>query len=163
MQSHELYQQMPAELSHGIIKYLREEERDVYKSIIASLTVQKKLRPVFIQKRPLEKQFEWILSTLSTRMGNDVGEQVLQVYLMKAQNGMLVDFLEALKIEHQEGAVDDLPEEMDAAEVKAAVDTLLEKYDPATTSLYLRVFQSQRPDGWPAITEVLENDARLKW
>lgn len=163
MQSHELFKTMPAELSQGIIQYLRDDERDVYKSVIASLAVQKKLRPVFISRRPLDKQIEWVISTLSSKLGNDVGEQVIQVYLMKAHNEMLCDFLNALEIEHEEGAVDVLPEELDAEAVKTAVDGLLDKYPPPAVSLYMRVFQTQRPDGWPAIGELIENDARLKW
>ena len=163
MQSFELFKEMPTSLSAGIIQYLRDDERDVYKSVIASLSVQKKLRPVFIQRRPLEKQIEWIVSTLSTRLGNDVGEQVIQVYLMKAHKEMLSDFLDALKIEHEEGAVDDLPEELEEADVKTAADALLEKYPHEVVSLYLRVFQTQRPDGWAGIAKVLEDDERLKW
>ncbi len=163
MQAHLLFQRMPAETAAEMLRYLREHEREAYKSVLSSLAVQRKLRPVFIQKRPLDKQIEWMTESMKLRVGNDIGEQVIQVWLMKANKEMLVAFLDAMGIEHDgEGSIDNLPETMDPETLKTSVDGLLEKYPAHAVALYLNVFQSQRADGWPALGELIASDPRLQ-
>ena len=48
--SHLLFQRIPEELSSAIVRYLRSEEREVYKSTLSALATERRLRPVFIQR-----------------------------------------------------------------------------------------------------------------
>jgi hypothetical protein len=163
MQAFLLFQKMPTETAAEMLQYLRENEREAYKSVLSSLAVQRKLRPVFIQKRPVEKQIAWMIDSMKLRVGNDIGEQVIQVWLMKANKEMLVAFLDAMKIEHDgEGSIENLPETLDAETLKTSVGGLLEKYPAHAVSLYLNVFQSQRADGWPALGDLIAADPRLQ-
>ncbi len=163
MQAHLIFEQIPGELATSVIQYLRDDERDIYKSALATLATQKKLRPVFIQKRPVEKQIEWIVDALKRRTSGEIGEQVLQVWLMKGNQEMLVKFLDEMKISHDgEGSVEDLPDELDADALKDAVEKLLADHPPGAVAIYLHVFRAQRSDGWPALNELLESDERLK-
>ncbi len=162
MKAHEIFQEIDAPFAGDIIGYFRDESREIYKTTLASLAIQKKLRPVFIQKKPVKDQIAWLIKTLKLRLADGVGEHLLQVWLLQTQQPMLIQFLDAMEIEHDdEGAVEDLPESIDAEKLGSAIDGLLEKYPAPLITLYLRVFQMQQANGWPEIAGMLENDERL--
>ena len=162
MKAHELFSQMDTELASDIVGYFRKESREIYKTTVASLSMQRKLRPVFVQKKPAEAQIAWLVKTLKMRNANTVGEHLLQVWLLKAQQALLIDFLDAMEIEHDdEGAVENLPESIEKEKLDPALDLVLGKHDPRVVTLYMRVFQMQQAGGWPGIAEALESDKRL--
>lgn len=142
---------------------MRDEERDLYKSTVATLAQDRKLRTVFIQKKPVPAQIAWMHQTLKLKSSNMIGEHLFQVYFMQGQQALLIAFCDAMGIEHDgKGAVDgELPADLDADKLKAAVDTLIESNDPQLVSLYLRVFNLQRAGGWDSITAILASDERL--
>ena len=110
MKACEIFQRISPALGAQIVGYLRDEQKDVYRATVATLAQHRKLRPQFVQKKTREQQAAWILETLRLKTSEAVGEQLLQVWLMKAQSPMLVKFLDALGISHDgNGAVDDLP------------------------------------------------------
>ena len=160
--SYQLFQRVPGALTDEILQFLRSEERDVYKSALSTLAIGRKLRPVFVQKRPLDKQLAWMGQSLKLRTGNEVADQLLQVWLLKSKKDMLVKFLDGVGIEHDgEGSVDDLPEELDEAKLKGAVDALLADNDADAVKLYLHLFQTQRAGGWESLGKLLDEDERL--
>lgn len=160
--SYQIFQKVPAATSEEILRHMRDEERDVYKSALATLAVGRKLRAVFIQKRPLDKQIGWMVQSLSMKGGDSVAEQLLQVWLLKAKKDMLVAFLDEVGIEHDgDGSVDDLPEEFDEAKLEAGIDKILSEHPADAVKIYLHLFQSQRPGGWEQLGKRLEEDGRL--
>ena len=162
MKAYQIFQAISPDLGQEIFQTLREEHKDVYKSVLISLAQQKKLRPVFVQRKPASQQIAWLYQTAKLRIADGVTEHLLQLWLLKSKKEMLVAFLDVLEIEHDdEGTVDDLPEELDAAKLKAAVDKLLSDFPAETVTLYLEVFQLQQPGGWQEITSQLESDDRL--
>ena len=94
-----------------------------------------------------------------------IGENLLQIWLMKAGTGMLTTFLDEVGIPHDgKGGIEaDIPKELDAAKVKSGVEKLLAANDSAEVAVYLNLFQLQQPGGWQAISDVLAADARLKF
>lgn len=162
MRAYEIFQNLDSKLAADIIGYFRAESREIYKTTVASLATQKKLRPIYVQKKPAADQIAWVVKTLKLKMADTVGEHLLQVWLLKAQKDMLIRFVDDLGIEHDEdGGVENLPEEIEPEKLKAAIDHLLEDYPANVVTLYLRVFQIQQPGGWPAIAEAFESDDRL--
>lgn len=161
----QLFQQMPAALAQKIIAWMRGSEREVYRATVASLAQQKKLRPVFITKRPAADQASWIIEQLSQKLNEPIGENLLQIWLMKAGTGMLTTFLDEVGIPHDgKGGIEaDIPKELDAAKVKSGVEKLVAANDPSEVAVYLNLFQLQQPGGWQAISDVLAADARLKF
>jgi len=160
--SYQLFQKAPVSVSEEILRFMRDEERDVYKQALATLAAGRKLRPVFIQKRPLDKQMAWMVQSLQMKSGDSIAEQLLQVWLLKAKKEMLVDFLDAVGIEHDgDGAVEDLPEEFDADKLKAGIDKILADHSADAAKIYLHLFQTQRTEGWDELGKVLEEDERL--
>jgi hypothetical protein len=121
MQAHEMFSRMSPALGLTITGWLRDTERNVYRSAIGSLAAQKKLRPVFVTKKAAVEQCTWLVEQLKLRGNEAVGENLLQIWLMKGRSGMLAEFLNALGVPHDgNGGVDgDLPPALDAARVMA--------------------------------------------
>jgi hypothetical protein len=163
VKAHELYTTADPALVTQMLDWFRDNDRNVYKSAVATLAQSRKLRPVFIQKKPLADQYAWILKTLRTRQADTIGEHLLQAWFMAGNQEMLAKFCDAMGIEHDgKGSVTgDLPEEMDAAKLDEAVDSLVATYDPRLVALYLHVFNLQTPGGWDALTGKLAADSRL--
>lgn len=164
MKACELFQKMPPALSAEIIAYLRQELREVYKATLITLAQQRKLRPQFVQKKPGAEQQAWIVETLRLRTSEAVAQQVLQVWLMKAQSPMLVTFLDELGLPHDGngGIEEDIPKEIPGEKFRPAVDKLLATYPPEKVAVYLHVFQLQQPGGWPPLGEILATEPRLQ-
>jgi hypothetical protein len=163
VKAHELYTAADPALVTRMLDWFRDHDRNVYKSAVATLAQSKKLRLVFIQKKPLPEQYAWILKTLKAKTGDTIGEHLLQAWFMAGHQEMLGKFCDAMEIEHDgKGSVTgDLPAELDGAKLDTAVDTLLGSYEPKLVTLYLRVFNLQRPGGWDALTAKLDGDSRL--
>ena len=143
--------------------WMRDTDRDLYKTALSSLATNRKLRTSYIQKKPVTQQIEWMHKTLQLKTSDMIGEHLLQVYFMKGQEEMLAAFCDGLEIAHDgKGQVEaELPESLDADKLKITVDGLIEKYDPALVALYLHTFNIQTPDGWTALSDILANDERL--
>jgi len=60
MKAYELYSEMSPALVLEQFMWMREEERELYKTAIATLAEPKKLRPAFIQKKPVPDQINWL-------------------------------------------------------------------------------------------------------
>ena len=163
MKPHELFKQVAPAIVAELFTTFREEEREVYKSALASLAQSRKLRPVFIQKKPVVEQIAWMHKTLKLRGSDTIGEHLLQVWFMKFQQPLLIGFCDGMGINHNgEGSVEgELPAEMDATRLKETVDGLYADFNPKVVSLYLYLFNLQRPGGWDALTDMLANDGRI--
>ena len=162
MKASQLFQAISPDLGRSIFQHLRDEQKDVYKSVLASLAQEKKLRAVFVQRKPLAQQIEWMLNTCKLKLADSIAEHTLQIWLLKDQKDLLIEFLTSLGIEHDEdGTVEDLPEEIDAKKLKSTVTKLLKTHPAETLTLYLHMFQLQQTGGWDSLTELLESDDRL--
>ncbi len=163
MKSHEIYSNLDPAIVTGMLDWFREHNRNVYKSVIASVAKERKLRPVFIQQKPLAEQYEWILKNLKVKMFDSIGEHIMQAYLMSAQQSMLSMFCDGLGIPHdgKGSVVGDLPKALDEERLNETIDRLVDVFDPKMLTLYLRCFNLQTPGGWPVLTAKFESDPRL--
>ena len=164
MKSHEIYKLLDHAIVAELFTTFRDEERDVYKSALANLAQVRKLRPVFVQKKPVAEQIKWMHKTLTLRGTDMVGEHLLQVWFMKFQQPLLVEFCDGMGIDHNgEGSVEGtLPEELDPEKLDATVESLYANYNPRVVSLYLHVFNLQTPGGWEGLTNLLDTDDRIR-
>jgi hypothetical protein len=163
VKAHELYTAVDPALFSEMFDWFRANDRNVYKSAVATLAGNRKLRPVFVQKKPLPEQYAWILKTLKLNACNTIGEQLLQAYLMAAQQSLLAMFCDGMGIPHdgKGSVVGDLPKKLDAERLDATIDRLIGLFDPKLLTLYLHCFNMQVPGGWPELSAKLESDARL--
>lgn len=163
MKAYELFTAVdPAQVT-SMLDWFRANDRNVYKSAVATLAQARKLRPVFIQKKPLVEQYAWIHKTLQSKACDTIGEHILQAYLMAGQQPLLAAFCDAMSIPHdgKGSVVGDLPKQIDADRLNAAIDTLVASFDPKIVAIYLHCFNMQQIDGWPTLTSKLADDARL--
>ena len=163
MKPHEIYSHLDPAILSTMLDWFRDNDRNVYKSIVASIAKERKLRPVFIQKKPLPEQYTWIHKNLKVKMFDAVGEHVLQAYLMSAQQSMLAMFCDGLGIPHdgKGSVVGDLPKGLDEEKLAATIERLVDVFDSKMLTLYLRCFNLQVPGGWPELTAKLDADDRL--
>ena len=163
MKPHELFKEIDPAVVTELFTTFRDEEREVYKSALTSLAQSRKLRPVFIQKKPVVEQIAWMHKTLALRGSDTVGEHLLQVWFMNFQQPLLIKFCDGMGIQHNgEGSVEgELPAEMDVAKLTETVDVLYADFNPRIVSLYLYLFNLQRPGGWDALADMLANDGRI--
>ena len=154
---------MSSELATLQFQWMRDEERELYKTAIATLAEKKKLRPVFVTKKSVPDQIAWLKKQLASKQTEMIGEHLLQAWFMNGQQEMLITFCDAMEIKHDgNGAVEEeLPEELDSEKLTAAVNALFEKFTPALTSLYLYVFNLQTNNGWESLSKILAEDSRI--
>ncbi len=164
MKSHEIFTTIDPAVVAEMLDWFRANDREVYKTVISTLASDRKLRPVFVQKKSLVEQYAWVQKTLQLRGCDPVGDQLMQAYLMAAQQKMLGMFCDGLGIEHDgKGSVSGaLPKELDPKKLDETVEKLVDVFDSKIFTLYLLCFNMQVAGGYAALTEKLATDERLK-
>ncbi|TLD69853.1 hypothetical protein FEM03_16165 [Phragmitibacter flavus] len=163
MKSHQLVSSISPELKQDIILYVQTETKEAFRTALFQIGAQRKLRPQYFQNKSRAEQGAWLTKQLELKTFDSVAEQILQLWLLKAKVPMLTAFLDAADIKHDgQGQVDDLPDELTTEQISKGVDAMLVDNKGEEVALYLHLFQSQRPDGWPTITEALESRPELK-
>lgn len=163
LKPHEIFAQMPAGTAASLFAFLFEKEKPLYKAAIDSLAKQRKLRPIFVERKPREERHQWMKETLSRKQSESVAAHMLQIWLVGEHKQVLCDFLDALSIPHDEnGTMDNLPPAPEKEMLVAAVQTLLDKHDAGVVAVYLHAFQALDESGWPTLEALLSEDPRLQ-
>ncbi len=159
----EIFAQMPVETAQQLLGFLQEKEKPLYKATIDSLAQQRKLRPLFIERKPKLERFAWMKEALGRKQNEGVSAHLLQIWLVGSHKGILCDFLDSLGIKHDEnGTIDELPPAPAKEDLTRAIDALFAKHDPAVVVVYLNAFQALDENGWPTLAELLGEDDRLR-
>jgi hypothetical protein len=160
---HEIFAQMPAASAAQLLGFLFEKEKPLYKATIDSLAKQRKLRPVFVEKKPRDERFAWLKEILGKKQNEAIAAHLLQIWLVGAHRQILCDFLDTLGISHDEnGTIDTLPPAPEKEKLTVAIDALFEKHDPAVVVIYLHAFQALDENGWSTLEDLLKEDDRLR-
>lgn len=160
---HEIFAKMPPAAAADLFNFLHEKERALYKATIESIAKQRKLRPVFIERKPREERHVWLQDVLGKKQSEAIAAHLLQIWLVGAHADLLCDFLDALGIKHDEnGTIETLPPAPPKAELSRAVDTLLAKHPQPVVAIYLHAFQALDDNGWSTLEELLGEDSRLQ-
>jgi hypothetical protein len=160
---HEIFARMPAETATQLFAFVFDREKPLYKATIESLAKQRKLRPVFVERKPREERHAWMREAMGRKVSEGIAAHLLQIWLIGAHKGILCDFLDALEIPHDEnGTIENLPEAPPKEKLQAAVDALLAKHDRHVVAVYLHAFQAFDEKGWPTLEELLSEDERLR-
>jgi hypothetical protein len=160
---HEIFARMPAPAAEQLFTFLHEREKPLYKATIDTLAKQRKLRPVFVERKPRPERHAWMRDVLGKKTNDGVAAHLLQIWLVGAHAKLLCDFLDGLGIAHDEnGTIEELPAAPPKDKLAGIVTTLLEQHDPAVVVVYLHAFQALDDKGWSTLEEVLAEDPRLK-
>ena len=160
---HEIFAKMPAPMAQGILAFLHENQKPLYRATLETLAKSRNLRPVFLEKKPRTEQHSWILTQLSRRSNDDTAAHLLQIWLVGAHKNLLCDFLDGFKIAHDEnGTVEALPPAPAREDLVRVIDSLRSRYEPVLLAVYLNTFQSLDSDGWPSLQELINEDTTLQ-
>ena len=164
MKSYELFQRMSPALATAILSYVQKEQTAVFKSVVQALAGQRKLRAVFIERKPPDERYTWIKAALARKTSDTLAAHLLQAWLLGAQKPMLCDFLDSLGIAHgDDGTVEQLPESPPREKLRQTIDQLLAKYPAEAVAVYLHAFYDMDSTvTWPPLGDVLSEDERLK-
>ena len=165
VKAHELYSAVDPALVTQMLNWFRANDRNVYRSAVATLAQNRKLRPVFVEKKSMAEQYAWIAKTLQLRGCDTIGEHLLQAWLMAGNQMLLAAFCDGMGIAHdgKGSVVGDLPKKLDSERLSATIDRLLEGgFDSKLVTLYLYCFNMQVDGGWPELNTKLAEDERLK-
>jgi hypothetical protein len=164
MKANEIFERISPELAVEICRYLQKEQAPVFKTAIQGLANQRRLRPVFIERKPPNERYAWMHAALSRKISETLATHLLQAWLLGAQRQMLCDFLDSLEIAHDDdGTVNDLPASPPREKLDAAVAKLLAKYPAETVAVYLHAFQEMDSSaGWLPLGELLRDEPRLR-
>ena len=163
MTPNELLAAIGPEMQLQLMRYMQEEQRPAYKAVVNTIAGQRKLRPTFVMEKSKPKQAEWVLDQLRLRSNEGVTEQIFQIWLLKGKADMLISFLDGVGIAHDgKGEIAELPGEIADDKAEAAVAALLAAHPAKHVALYLTMFQTQRPGGWPGLTKAIESRPELK-
>lgn len=164
MKAHELYSAVDPAIVTQILDWFRANDKNVYRSAVATLANNRKLRPVFIEKKSMADQYAWIHKTLKINACDTIGEHLLQAYLMAGQQSLLAMFCDGMGIPHdgKGSVVGNLPKKLDTERLNSTIERLVDIFDPKLLAVYLHCFNMQVPGGWPELSEKLATDERLK-
>jgi hypothetical protein len=134
---------------------LREQNRTAYRTAARLLAARKKLRPAFLDKKPLPERHAWMAAEMGRKSNADIASEVLQNWLFACRRPMLTDFLDRLHVSHDgEGLIDSLPEQPEDGVLRDAVDALLGSHPAWAVMVYLNLFCQMDIAAWPALGEI---------
>jgi hypothetical protein len=163
MRSYEIIGSAAPELTNEILQYLLDHEKAVYRAVIQGIAGQRKLRPVFLERKPRTERHTWLRQALSRKPADELAAQVLQIWLLGSKAELICTFLDLLQIKHDgKGVVETLPSDPGKEKLAPAIDSLLTKYPGSTVAVYLHAFQNMDDAKWPSLAEVLTSDPRLR-
>jgi hypothetical protein len=161
--TNEIFAKMPAPVAAQLFTHLSEKEPNLLYATLTTLCQQRKIRPVFVERKPKLERFAWIRDGLGRKQNEDVAAHLLQIWLVGAHSKMLCDFLDGLGIQHDEhGTIEELPAAPEKAKLSEVITTLVANHDPGVVAVYLHAFQATDENGWSTLEELLHEDARLK-
>jgi hypothetical protein len=160
---HELIGFMSPKMANRILEDTQDNNREVYRALVASMAQAQKMRPVFIGRQPKERRHKSFVQMLSRAGSEEHAGNLIRGWLFKEHKDVLTSFLGKLGIEHQEGMVDDLPESISDDGLNAAVDLLIEKYDRELVAVYLTAFNASNENRWGNLDALLADDERLQF
>lgn len=141
---------------------MQEQDKTAYRATMQLLASRRRLRPVFLERKPRSEQYAWLRSELSRKTNADLATEVLQTWLLGAHRAVICRFLDDLKVPHDgNGLIDALPPE--PPEVKSAVERLLQAHDPLAVAIYLHVFVEMDIAHWPVLAQLLQDDPRFRF
>jgi len=62
---YEIFGRLSPKLTNEIFAHLLENEKPVYKAMIQNIATRRKLRPVFIERKPRDERHDWLKQALS--------------------------------------------------------------------------------------------------
>jgi hypothetical protein len=160
--AYELFGFMPVELSTEILERTFSTNKELYRATLQAVAEARRVRPVFLEKRPRVARHKDMVDMLSRPRMNVAAATLIRGWLITNEKGLLTDFLDALEVQHTEGTVDELPASVEDEKLKAAIELLLSKHSKEKVTVYLHAFDEMNEVRWPNLKVLLEQEPRLQ-
>src|ERR1700692_4555604 len=98
----DIFQRTSPALVSNLFSYLFEKEKPLYKATIEAVAKQRKLRPVFIERKPRPERHTWMHEALSRKASDAISAHILQIWLVGQHSALLCEFLDGLGIKHDD-------------------------------------------------------------
>ena len=162
MTAPEIFGRLSESQAGEVLNWLGENDRGAYRTCAGMLASRRKLRPVFVERKPREERNAWIKEALSKTANMDLALEILQVWLLGKNGEMVCSFLDALAISHDgKGLIDNIPSEPASDKLEQAVEMLVSKYPPFVVFIYLHLFSGMDEAGWPLLNGLLQSKSSL--
>ena len=159
----DIFQKTSPALVANLFTYLQENEKPLYKATIEAIAKQRKLRPVFIERKPRSERNVWLHEALGRKISDAIAAHILQIWLVGQHTGLLCDFLDGLGIKHDDnGTIENLPPAPPKEALEKVINDLLQKHDQEIVAVYLNAFQALDDTGWTTLDEILQSDERVQ-
>src|SRR5581483_9941780 len=120
---YELFAALPPTVSDQLFAFLMEREKPLYKATIDTLAKQRKLRPVFLERKPRPARHTWMKDALRRKVNEAVAAHLLHIWLVGAHAKLLCHFLVGVSIAHDEnGATEAMPAAPTREALNKAID-----------------------------------------
>lgn len=162
MKAHEIFHHFSDEAASGIFNHLYENDRKAYRASIQVLANRRKLRTVILDRKPRSERHAWMRSELARTVNEDAATEILQSWILGANQAMVCQFLDELQVPHDgRGLLETLPDEPTPDQLRAAIDNLFAKYPAETVFAYLHLFAAMDITEWPHFQQIINEDPRL--
>jgi hypothetical protein len=109
-----------------------------------------------LKRQPRPRQAEWMRRALGRTVGAPLAEEVLASYFLDYENELLVEWLDALKMEHDEGRISgEIPPCPEPKELEAIVKKFRDGESPEKRALLVKAFASQSAIEWEALDALI--------
>lgn len=150
MSPQEIFASFPE--SVGVLADVRDQNRETYKATLGVLAQRRKLRPAFLEKKPVHERHAWMLRELGRPTNRDIATEILQAWLVGSRRDLLVTFLDSLSVPHNgEGLIETLPDEPGVDELRGTIDLLLGRWPAWEVAAYLNTFCLMDIAQWPTL------------
>jgi hypothetical protein len=163
MKAHEIFHQFSDPNAGEILQYLHQQDRPAYRACLQLVANRRRLRPIFLNRKPLPERHSWMKTELSRSSNNDAAAEVLQTWLLGAHRPMICEFLDALDVPHDgQGLLETLPPEPSPDALRAAMDGLFQNHPALPVTAYLLLFPEMDIADWPGFAKILQDDPRFR-
>ena len=163
MTANEIIARMPAAAAGELLGHVLEKEKPLYKATIETLAKQRKLRPIFVERKPRAERHAWMKDALGRKQNESVAAHLLQIWLVGEHAKLLCDFLDGLGIKHDEnGTIEELPPSPAREKLLPVIDQLLEKHDAAIVRSICTLFRRSM-NRLDELAEIVDTDPRLQF
>lgn len=163
MPTHSLWTQISPVLANDILLHTQKSNKKLYRTTVEIMAPHFGVRPPKVLELPKVERHATFVELLGKPQLEALSFNILSTWLVDNHTAMLNMWLDSLGIAHDErGCANAFPVVPEKAALKKAVDGLLAKFDPTLVTVYLNAFYEIDEVHWPALKEILEQDARLK-
>lgn len=154
---------MPRPVAEDILEFAHTKEKPVYRAALEAVANARKVRAVFLERQPRNERYTVMIAALGRPTLEMAADGLIRNWLLKKHSTLLVDFMDALKIQHEKGVVNELPKTVDDVTLRNGVEAILTKHPAEVVAVYLRAFNGMNGENWANLDLILNTDPRLQW